>query len=165
MSRVEKLKKFPLFEEWSKNPKATQAFSSFAEELIEKSYRQGDVIIREGEMGSELFFLMSGKVEVYKLTPEGEPYKVAKVSADTHPFFGEGALIDTEARSATIIAEAPSHCLVLDRASFHSFASKHPEWAFTLLERIARSVLGKLRKSNDDLMLLYHALLDEIRGS
>jgi CRP-like cAMP-binding protein len=101
---------------------------------------------------------------VYKSTLEGEPYKVAILKADSHAFFGEGGLLDSEARSATIRAETRCSCLVLKREAFERFCVGYPQFALPVLLRIARAVMSRLRKSNTDLSLLYNALVAEIRG-
>src|SRR6476620_1751563 len=96
----------------------------------------GESIIKEGETGSELFLLLSGDANVFKSTTEGEQYKVAILKASNHIFFGEGGLLDADARSATIIAETVCLCLVLDRAAIDAFGKEHPHWALPILLRI-----------------------------
>ncbi len=142
-----------------------EILEQLAETLHEVVFETGDPILTEGEPGSDFFMLTSGKAGVFRKTAEGDVYKVASLDGDMHAFFGEGALLDSERRSATIKAETRCHCLVLDRTTFERFTHKHPHWALPVLTRIARAVLARLRKSNDDLMLLYKALIAEIRGS
>ena len=89
---------------------------------------------------------------------------VANLEGAARPSFGEGALIDTEARTATICAETTVVCLVLMRSNFEKFSAEHPHWAIPIYHRIAGAVLTRLRKTNNDLMLLYKALVAEIRG-
>ncbi len=165
LERVERLRKFDLFSDWIHDPASSEAFQFLATCMVERAFSPQTPILREGEMGTELYLLTHGTVEIYKRTPDGEPFKVARVSEGPSAFFGEGALLDTEARSATVMATQSVRCLVLSRAAFHLFSEKHPSWAIPLLSRIARGVLRRLRKSNEDLLLLYRALLDEVRGS
>jgi CRP-like cAMP-binding protein len=141
-----------------------EALRKLSESMEEKVYAPGDAMISEGETGCELFLLVSGKASVYKSTAEGDHYKVAVLDSAHHAFFGEGALLDSDARSATIKADTECHCLVLKRAGFDAFGEEHPQWALPVLHRIARAVMARLRKSNGDLMLLYNALVAEIRG-
>lgn len=140
------------------------ALDRLSEAMTLRTYAPGAAIINEGETGSEMFFLMEGDAAVFKTTAEGEPYKVAILRGSQHAFFGEGGLLDSEARSATIRAESPCRCLVLERAAFMSYGEAYPMWALPILSRIARAVMLRLRKTNDDLMLLYNALVAEIRG-
>jgi CRP-like cAMP-binding protein len=111
-----------------------------------------------------MYFLMDGTASVYKCTTDGEPYKVAIIQGTQRAFFGEGGLLDLEARSATIRTETECRCLVLNGAEFAEFGRNYPQWALPVLNRIARAVMVRLRKTNNDLMLLYNALVAEIRG-
>jgi len=140
------------------------ALTSLSKKMRMQKYLPGESIIKEGETGSELFLLLNGTASVFKSTTEGEQYKVAILDASNHVFFGEGGLLDTDARSATILAETVCLCLILDRVAIDEFGKEHPEWALPILLRIARVVMERLRKTNNDLMLLYNALVSEIRG-
>lgn len=158
---VHYLKEVNLFSDLHENPTALDQLACLMEE---RRFKIQDAIIRESEASTEMFILISGEASVYKSTTEGELYKVA-ILKSTHPiFFGEGALLDAEARSATIRADAECHCLVLSREKFNLFIKRDPAWALPIIQRIARSLLSRLRKTNDDLSLLYHALVEEIRG-
>jgi len=161
LSRAEHVRLVPLFGDIKDDAGAVAALSLL---MKERTYRQGDNIIKEGDTGAEMFLLIQGEAAVFKKTPEGEEYKVVILGADKHPFFGEGGLLDTDTRSATIRAQGECHCLVLDRDGFGAFSKAHPEWALPIVLRIARTVMSRVRKANDDLMLLYNALVAEIRG-
>ncbi len=142
-----------------------QVVKSLARRLKLERFPAGSQIIREGETGSDLYLLVSGTAAVDKRTPDGESYRVAILDSRNHAFFGEGALLDSEARSATITAQTECACMVLGRADFEEFGRENPEWAYPVIVTIARTVMGRLRKANLDLMLLYKALIAEIRGS
>ena len=141
-----------------------KGLASVAALLEAKTYPPQSSIITEGETGSEMYILIEGEASVYKTTTEGELYKVALLHGQNHAFFGEGALLDSDARSATIKADTECYCLVLKREAFENFSGEHPDWALPVLRRIARAVMARLRKANGDLMLLYNALVSEIRG-
>jgi CRP/FNR family cyclic AMP-dependent transcriptional regulator len=159
--RVEHLKRVVLFTEMAANPAALQQFALIMEERV---FMPGVKIITEGTQSAEMFILMSGQATVFKTTPEGDAFKVAILKDDSHAFFGEGGLIYDDARSATITSDTECHCLVLNRAAFEKFGNAHPEWALPFYRRISASVLTRLKKSNDDMMILYKALVSEIRG-
>jgi CRP/FNR family transcriptional regulator, cyclic AMP receptor protein len=161
LSRIEHLQAVSLFEDIQHDLSALQAL---ADSLVSKQYKPGETIISENDTGSEMFLLVGGQASVYKSTADGEKYKVVILQGAQHAFFGEGALLDSDARSATIIADTLSQCLVLKREAFERFCLDHPLQALPILRRIARAVMARLRNSNDDLMLLYNALISEIRG-
>lgn len=159
--RMEHLKRVSLFTEIAANPDALRQFALIMEERV---FQPGVKIIVEGSQSPEMFILMSGQASVIKTTPEGDPFKVAILKDDSHAFFGEGGLIYDEARSATIITDTECHCLVLVRKNFEEFGNAHPDWALPFYRRISANVLSRLRKANDDLLILYKALVSEIRG-
>lgn len=159
---LESLKKVSLLSEIHNNDLALEAFSKLVT-LVH--FSSGHDIIREGSEGGELFILVKGNAAVYKATPGGEPYKVAILSGEKHVAFGEGGLIGSDQRGASIRTEDACDCLVINRPDFENFALEFPAWALPIYRRVAQSVMIRLRKSNDDMLLLYNALVAEIRGS
>ncbi len=79
----------------------------------------GTVIMRRGEPGDAMYFIVSGEATVL-LSPE--PIQLGPGS-----FFGEMALLFGMPRSATVVATAPSVLLVLDIADFRELAGRRPE--------------------------------------
>lgn len=150
-----------LFSEIKDSPEALKILASL---MREKDFSPRTNIVSEGELGSEMYFLISGQASVYKKTMEGDAFKVFVLSDANKPFFGEGSLLDEDARSATIQADTRCRCLVFDRQAFNHFAQEHPKWALPILKRVAMAVMSRLRKTNNDLMLLYDALVHEVRG-
>lgn len=160
--RVVFLREISLFADVLNSPGALE---EIARAMEVRTFKPDECIIKEGETGTEMFVLVDGQASVNKSTAEGDQYKVAILTAEKHPFFGEGGLLDSDARSATIKADSVCSCLVLKREAFDAFGLSHPEWAMPILLRIARAVMARFRKTNNDLTLLYNALVAEIRGS
>jgi CRP-like cAMP-binding protein len=158
---IDHLKVVPLFADIAAD---LPALTYLAEKMVAKSFNPGELIIEEGNVGSEMFILVQGIAVVMRSTVEGEPYKIAKLDGSGRPFFGEGALLASDARSATIQAEASCFCLVLTQEVMNQFNVEHPSWALPIVLRISRSVLERLNKTNRDLVLVYNALVMEIRG-
>jgi CRP/FNR family cyclic AMP-dependent transcriptional regulator len=150
-----------LLEELKADPSGLKAFSEF---LSVKDIAAGSEIIREGDVGGGMYFLMSGRVMVMKKTVQGDFYPVAKLSGGTGIFFGEGALFGQEARSASVIADEPCRCLVLDGGDFERFCRLYPQWSVGVILRLAKVVATRLRSLNQDYVMLYQALVSEIRG-
>ncbi len=159
---LDSLKKVGLLSDIKENELALTALTKL---ITETHFKPGHNIIIEGAEGAEMFILIEGTAAVIKSTPGGEPYKVAILNSDYCPAFGEGGLIGSEKRGATIRAEVACHCLQIARQDFENFATDYPAWALPIYRRIAQSVMLRLRQTNEDMLLLYNALVAEIRGS
>jgi len=96
--------------------------------LESRDVAQGTVIVRKGDPGDAMYFLVSGEATVEL----AEPVKLAPGN-----FFSEMALLFGAPRSATVIATQPSVLLVLDVADLRELAGRRPE-LINLIEAEAR---------------------------
>jgi CRP/FNR family cyclic AMP-dependent transcriptional regulator len=104
-----------------------------AGEFIERTYAPGETITEEGEAGRTFVVIESGEATV---TVHGQ--EVGKLGPGDA--FGEMALIDKSARSATVKAEGEVHGYQLPVWSFRPIVESHPEMAWALLEALAQRV-------------------------
>ena len=102
-------------------------------EFFEKTFSDGDVIATEGEVGRTFVVIESGEVSV---SVQGK--EVSRLGPGQA--FGEMALIDKSARSATVKAEGPAHCYLLPIWSFRPIVEERPEMMWALLESLAQLV-------------------------
>lgn len=87
-------------------------------------YMPGDLIFRAGEKGEEMYFI--GRGEVHILAKDGSTIQAVLRDGD---FFGEGALVLGQPRSATVRAVGYCDLYALDKPSFESIMQRHPEFA------------------------------------
>jgi hypothetical protein len=107
-------------------------FKGASEELIREIslamrptvYMPGDAVFRAGEQGQEMFFIGRGEVEV--LAKDGSAVQAVLRDGD---FFGEGALVLGQPRSATVRAVGFCDLYALDKNSFESIMQRHPQFA------------------------------------
>lgn len=90
----------------------------------------GAVVMRRGEPGECMFFIVSGEVSV-----ELKPQPIILGPGD---FFGELALVTGEPRSATAVARTHCELLHLDLADFRKLEGRHPEVAALIDEEARR---------------------------
>jgi CRP-like cAMP-binding protein len=101
-----------------------------------------DVIFEEGSTGRELFVVLDGEVEIAKL--DGAR-KTSIIKLGKGEFFGEMAVIDGSARSATAIASAPNTKVMrINHARFVYLVSQQPAFALMVMDALSK----RLRASN-----------------
>ena len=157
---VQGLKTFPLL---SRLPEEDMA--RLAQVLEPRSFPAGTEILTEGAEGDEMFLLLEGRVDVLKTTPYGDRYVTAALQDSYHCTFGEMALIDRGPRSATILARTDCRTLSLSREAFQHFCREYPNVGVELLMSISVTLVRDLRRENDNLRVVYQALIEEIEGS
>ena len=82
------------------------------------TFKKGDFIIKEGEMGDVFYILEEGQCEATKTLEPGKPDTVIK-QYSAGDYFGERALIKGEPRACNIIAASENVKVIsLDRISF-----------------------------------------------
>ncbi len=102
----------------------------------ERDYRAGDVIAEEGKHGVGFYVIESGSV---KVTWHGE--ERATLGPGSH--FGEIALIDDGARTATVTAETDMKAHVLVAWDFRPLVKEDPELAWGLLKGVAKMLRAR----------------------
>lgn len=131
MGREEMLKDVPLFVGLS-----NRDLQRVAKIMVPRSFKAGDVIIRENDQAAGFFIITSGKVEVIRGAESSSPQKLNTLGPGD--FFGEMALFEGFPRAATVRAVEDTECLVLTRWDFTAEMKNHPEIAVAMLPVMAR---------------------------
>ncbi|ORY43495.1 hypothetical protein BCR33DRAFT_851208 [Rhizoclosmatium globosum] len=95
-------------------------YSRIASALHARYYIPGDSITKQGESGADMFFILSGKVDVFV---DGR-YRVSLYDGS---YFGEVALITKVLRTATVQATMPSVLYRLTNKDFHTIITEFPD--------------------------------------
>jgi SulP family sulfate permease len=115
--------------------------------LVRRTYKGGEVIIREGSVDRDLFLMSRGTASVRVGMPgQDRQRRLASFSAGT--VFGELALLDQRPRSATVTADEEVVCYVLSEEAFHELGRDHPAIAIKLLTNLGRELSGRVRRAN-----------------
>ncbi len=160
-SLLERLKGISLFTDIREN-------AEYMERLLEictmKNFKSGEQIIGEGDLGSGMYILNKGAVTIRKRTRSGDTYTVVNLRAEDNVFFGELSLIDDERRSATVVARQDSECLEITKSAFIKLGNEYPALGLPITREISRILASRLRKTNEDMMTIFDALLNELKG-
>ena len=102
----------------------------------------GDVIFEEGSTGRELFVVLDGRIDIVKINGAS---KTVIVTLGKGEFFGEMAVIDGSARSATAISAARNtRVMRINHARFVYLVSQQPAFALMVMDALSK----RLRASN-----------------
>jgi CRP/FNR family cyclic AMP-dependent transcriptional regulator len=101
------------------------------------SHKENTVLAREGDRGIGLFLITDGTA---KVTIGGKQKPTLKAG----DFFGEIALLDGGARTATVTSTSPVELLGLTEWVFRGLLMEHPSIALKTLESLA----GRLREAS-----------------
>jgi CRP-like cAMP-binding protein len=99
----------------------------------EVSVRDGQVLVRQGDVGRECFVIVEGSA---KVTRNGR--KVATFGAGD--YFGELALLDRGPRTATVTADGPMTVLVIGPREFSAVLDEVPGLTHKLLAGLASRI-------------------------
>jgi hypothetical protein len=133
MERLLALKEIPLFKNLSLDQ--LEAVHQITKEV---EYLPGEVILKQGDRGDELFMLLEGRVRIflnYGLPNEEEKPEQRAVSA-----FGEMAVLHDGTRTATVVAAERSHLLCLDGNSLRELLMQMPEISLEMFRVLVERV-------------------------
>ena len=130
---AEVLARAPLFAELSQADLAPLADAARI-----RTYRDGEVIVREGDAATGCFMIVSGRVEVSQGAASATPMVIATMGPGE--IFGEMAVIDEHPRSATVRALEATECVAIRRVDFMEVLRRRPAIAVPLLPVLVRRV-------------------------
>lgn len=138
-SKIEALRNIPLFRYLDYKELVT-----ILNIISVRTYEPGEDVVVEGDPGEELFVILTGGMEVKKS---------GKVLTSLRPMkhFGEMALVDKEPRSATVTANAPSKCMVIQRKDFVPLMKREPQIGVKLLWSFVQVLSQRLRDTTEEL--------------
>lgn len=102
-----------------------------------RSFKQGEIIFREGDPATELYVIKAGRVDI----ASGNRLLA---SLEANGIFGEMALIDKTPRSATVTAATDVELVPVNEKQFLFLVSQTPFFAL----KVMRVLAGRLRAAN-----------------
>ncbi len=102
-----------------------EVMERITDRIQERRYGFGEVIVREGEPGDALYVLTSGRARVFRTGESGEEVPLNTLHAGDE--FGEMALLQGGARTATVRCSTDVTVLRLEKQDFQELMSEIPD--------------------------------------
>ena len=106
--------------------------------LAEKTFKKGEIIIKEGDVGNTLFYIQEGKAGVYVDYGKKNPFRLGFVEAGE--FFGEMAILEAYPRSATVVAERNIVVTEIPGDDMSSFFAENPDQIIDLMKLLGSRI-------------------------
>jgi CRP/FNR family transcriptional regulator, cyclic AMP receptor protein len=121
------LKRVPLFSDLDR-----KELDRIAASMKERTFSAGDTVTAEGSSGVGFFVIESGNA---KVTVGGQDRR----TLGPGDYFGEVALLNESARTATITAESDLKCYGLTSWEFRPLVEMQPSIAWKLLQAMSKT--------------------------
>lgn len=109
---------------------------SVASQLIEMEYEKDSTILKENELGTSMYIIVRGKVDVII-----DDVKVATLGENS--IFGELAALDPEPRSATVKTIEDSLVFKINSTVIYNLISEYPSVARGIIKILCNRVRKK----------------------
>ena len=102
-----------------------------------KVYRDGEEIVRQNEVGDCMFVIQEGQVEVLSELDDDE-FRLGLLGPGD--FFGEMAIVEKQARAATVRAVGEARVLTVDKRTFLRRVQEDPTLALNILRTLCQRI-------------------------
>lgn len=121
--------------------------------LKQEQHPPGHDLMREGERGDRLYFILEGEVEIL-VSDREDPAKPLKRIATLGPgeTVGEMELIDIQPRTATVRTLTPVCTVCLSNKDFFTIKNLHLETFTLIIMNLARDISRRLRHMDHEVV-------------
>ncbi len=133
-SRIEILNKISLF-----SPLNSQELNQLAIHLQLTSYKEGEMIIKEGEAGNTMFIIAEGMLNVFNNVDDINVHKLKVAQFFGGQYFGEISLFTGKGRTSTVIAATDAMLYEISKDNISPLLKEKPE----LVEEFSKSVVKR----------------------
>lgn len=106
--------------------------------FAEKTFKKGEIIIKEGDVGKSFFKLLEGKAGVYADYAKKNPFRLGFLNAGE--FFGEMSILEAYPRSATIVAETAVTAIEIPGDDMTSYFKENPDQIIELMKHLGSRI-------------------------
>lgn len=140
-----------------------ESLERLASQLPELRAEPGKVVVREGDLATEMFVVIAGELEVVKQATDGSTVRVALLGPGD--WFGEMTIIDVQPRSASVRALAPSVLLSMSADQVDRLLYRVALKDYSLLiMNIARELSRRLRVADGILAQFFVTMHEQYKG-
>ena len=137
-----KLRSLPMFADLD-----AEAVEALASMVTFKQVPKGAFLVTQHESGGCMYLLVSGRVKVSLASPDGKELALSYLEAPGH--FGEMSLVDSEPRSADVIAVTDVEVLALDAKDLSAAIQVQPRLALSLIATLSRRLRHTISRLED----------------
>ena len=127
------------------------AIAELASQMRLRKVRRGDRIFNQGDPGDSLFLVASGRIKIFIEDAEGEQLTILFCGPGN--CFGEMALLDGKARSATAEALEQTEVWVVTRRSFLDLVRDSPEISIEVIVFLCSKLRTNLARMEEFIFL------------
>ncbi|MEM6883809.1 MAG: cyclic nucleotide-binding domain-containing protein [Verrucomicrobiota bacterium] len=114
----------------------------------ERIFRAGEVVVKEGAEGEELFLIGRGAVDVVINFGSTKQTTVGKLG--TKDFFGEMCVIEPTSRSATVFATETTFIYSIKSSTLNKLYQIWPEHQTTIMSNLSRGLAERVIKGDPE---------------
>lgn len=101
-------------------------------------YRAKEFVFHQGDPGTEMFIILSGKAQVMIMSGERSPIPLTNLRPGD--FFGEMSLLEGEPRSASVQMLEDGLVLTINRANFEQIIASDPSLALKIMKGLSKRI-------------------------
>ncbi|SOC44101.1 CRP-like cAMP-binding protein [Rhizobium subbaraonis] len=131
---------FPIFEGFNKD-----TLAEIADIATYRKWNAGTVLFQRGDDGTYLIVVISGRIKISLITPQGRELSLRHLEAGS--IFGEMAILDGQPRSADATAAVATEGYVISKRDFLEVLSRNPQ----SYQAIIHYLCTKLRETTEQL--------------
>jgi len=121
---------------------------SLAANVAKERIKRGANVVEQGKTSNALFLILAGRAHVVMTDSKAREVIVATLKAGD--YIGEMSLIDSEAHSATVVADTQMDVLVLGRDDFMRCVSENT----AIASAVMRGLVQRLRNADQKIVSL-----------
>jgi len=127
----------------------TNEIKNIAKHLSSIELSKDEILVKEGEEGNCVCFVVEGTLDVIKQSLTGESVIITALHRGRS--IGEMSIIDDFPRSATVKARTQVKLVILTREGFDLLLEENPQVGIKILKKISRLLSLNLRKTSSRL--------------